>query len=104
MLQRERKPTSPGEILKEHYLKDRRITITEFAEVIGCSRKHLSSIINGAARIEAGIASRIAVVLGTTPQFWLNLQNAVDIYEAKQTIKNWKPVKLFSNEIIQQTS
>lgn len=100
MLQRERKPTAPGEILREHYLEPRGITITEFAEVIGCSRKHLSHIINGTARIEAGLASRIAVVLGTTPQFWLNLQNAVDIYEAKQEIRNWKPVKIFSNEVI----
>jgi len=95
VLQRKRRPTPPGRILKEHYLKPREITITAFAEAVGVSRKHMSRVINGLARLEADLATKIATVLGTTPQFWLNLQNAVDLYDAQERTKDWKPKALY---------
>jgi antitoxin HigA-1 len=98
MLITSRKPTEPGKILKAHYLAPRKITITAFASAIDCSRKHISNIINGSARIEADLATRIASVLGTTPEFWLNLQNAVDVYQARKNNRNWKPAKTFFAE------
>jgi len=90
-----RRPTLPGEILYEHFLKMRKITIVDFSSAIDCSRKHLSNIIHGRARIEAELATRISEALETTPQFWLNLQNAVDLWDAKQKIKDWHPSRIF---------
>lgn len=95
MLQRKRKPTLPGTILKEMYLAERRITTRAFAEALGCSAKHVSHIIHGKARIEAELATKIAKVLCTTPQLWLNLQNAVDIWTAAEKTSGWKPAHIF---------
>lgn len=81
---RKRRPTPPGEILREHYLDPRGLSITAFSAVLDVSRKHLSDVINGHARITPMLAVRLAHALDTTPTFWLNLQNAVDIYEAEQ--------------------
>lgn len=91
MLRPNRCPTLPGEILKEYYMNSRNITVTAMAEAVGYSRQHISRVIHGEARIEADLAVRFARVLNTTPQFWLNLQNAVDLYHAEQEIKGWKP-------------
>src|SRR5438132_11634510 len=83
---RTRRPTLPGEILMELYLAPHNISIAKFAEAVGVSRKHMSAIVNGRASITAETATRIAVVLGTTAQYWLNLQNAVDLYDAEQQL------------------
>jgi addiction module HigA family antidote len=83
---RTRRPTSPGEILVELYLSPHDISIAKFAVAVGISRKHMSAIVNGRASITADTAARMAAVLGTTPQFWLNLQNAVDLYDAQERL------------------
>ena len=83
---RTRRPTFPGEILVELYLAPHDISIAKFAEAVGVSRKHMSAIVNGRASINAETATRMASVLGTTAQYWLNLQNAVDLYDAEQRL------------------
>ena len=95
MLIPKRSPTPPGVILKAHYLDPRGVSIAAFARAVGCSRKHMSGIVHGNARIEAPLATRIARVLDTTPQFWLNLQNAVDLFNAAQEIKHWEPETIY---------
>jgi addiction module HigA family antidote len=74
----------PGEILVELYLAPHKISIAAFAEACGVSRKHMSGIVNGHVSITAEMAARLAVALGTTAQYWLNLQNAVDLYDAEK--------------------
>jgi addiction module HigA family antidote len=95
MLTPERRPTPPGVILKEHYLDPRGVSIAAFARAVGCSRKHMSRIVHGQARIEAPLASRMARVLNTTPDFWLNLQNALDLFGARQEMKDWEPETVY---------
>jgi len=46
----------------------------------------MSAIVNGHAAITAEMAARMAAVLGTTAQYWLNLQNAVDLYDAQERL------------------
>lgn len=84
MLTRRRPPTHPGLILKEHYLVPRNVKIQDFADATGISRKHLSQVINGHAGISADTALKFAEALGTTPQLWINLQVAVDLYNARK--------------------
>lgn len=93
-----RAPTSPGMILRELYLVPRGISVTAFAEAVGCSRKHMSQIIHGKARIEASLAMRMGAVLGTSAELWLNLQNKLDLYRAEQKLKAWKPQRVFTLE------
>ncbi len=95
MLKRMRRPTTPGEILRAHYLLPRGISIVGFAETVGCSRKHMSNIVHGHARIGATMATRMAKLLGTTPELWINLQNAVDLYDAALTLESWRPARSF---------
>ncbi len=95
MFPRKRRPTTPGEILKEHYLTPRNISVSAFARAVGCSRKHMSDIVHGRSRIEAHLAARVARVLDTTARLWLNLQTAVDVYDAEQELKDWEPDRLY---------
>ncbi len=87
---RTRRPSRPGEILVELYLAPHDISISRFAEAVGVSRKHMSAIVNGRASITADTATKMAAVLGTTAQYWLNLQNAVDLFDAHERLSESK--------------
>jgi len=76
----ERPPTSPGEMLLEEFLKPLGLTQTDFADRIGVSYVRLNEIINGRRGITPSTALRLAKALGTTPDFWLNCQMAIDLY------------------------
>lgn len=91
MLKPERRPTSPGEILREHYLKPRSLSVADLARAVDHSYKHISQVVNGKTAIEAKLAWKLATVLGTTPEFWLSLQNAVDLWDAHQLLADWEP-------------
>ncbi len=94
MVKRKRRPTAPGRILVEHYLKPRGLSINRFAQATGLTRKHVSNIVHERASITPETAVRFAAVLDTTAQFWLNLQNAVDLYDARQRLAAWQPPAL----------
>ena len=81
-----RRPSPPGEILSELYLAPHEISIAKFAEACGVTRKHISRIVNGRAAITAEMAARMARALGTTAQYWLNLQNALDLFDAQERL------------------
>ncbi|WP_296988436.1 HigA family addiction module antitoxin [Thalassospira sp. UBA1131] len=97
-IRRNRRPTAPGEILREHYLVPRKILQKDFACDIEISEKHLSRMINGHVRIDASLAARIAKVLGTTTAFWVNLQAAVDAWDGEQAEANWQPQTTYPPE------
>jgi antitoxin HigA-1 len=82
-----RRPTPPGEVLAELYLMPHGLSITRFADAAGVSRKHMSAIVHGRAAITAETATRIAIALDTSAQYWLNLQNAVDLYDANARLR-----------------
>jgi addiction module HigA family antidote len=95
-LRRNRRPMHPGTILREHYLLPRKVSVTSLAAATGLSRKHTSQIINGHKRIEPVTAARLGLVLGTTTRFWLNLQAAVDAWDAEQEVTTWQPTISFN--------
>jgi addiction module HigA family antidote len=69
-----RRPTHPGNIIKEDYLLPLSITIKDMADTLGVSRKTLSKIINERGAITPDMALRLSRAFDTTPDFWLNLQ------------------------------
>lgn len=77
-------PPHPGELLKEDVLPDLGITVTEAAQQLSVTRVTLSRIINGKAGISPDMALRLAAWLGTTPDSWLNMQTAYDLWQAEQ--------------------
>ena len=92
-MERTRKPYLPGEILKELYLDPLSLSITAFAEQINVSRKAVSSLINGHTSVTVDMAMRLSIALNTTPELWLRLQQAVDLWEARQERSRWAKVK-----------
>lgn len=81
-----RKPTSPGEILNEEFLVPMGLTQKELAEHIGCDIKVINRIINERTSVTAEMALKLSSAFKTTPDFWLNAQKAVDIYDASRTL------------------
>lgn len=75
-------PAHPGEVLKEWIPEG--MTVTTAAEQLGVSRVMLSKILNGKAGISAEMALRLSAWLGTTPEVWLEMQSAKDLWEAEQ--------------------
>ncbi len=83
-----RRPTLPGTVLSKHYLEPNKLSVSKFAGTLGISRKHLSDIVNGRVRVTASVAVRLAHALDTSPALWVNLQTAVDIFDAEQAYGN----------------
>lgn len=86
MIPKHRPPTHAGEILLEEFLKPLNLTQAEAAEKMGISTNRLNELIRGKRGVTADTALRLAKLLKTTPEFWLNLQNAYDLYEAKHAM------------------
>lgn len=82
-----RRRTTPGEILNEEYLVPLKLTQKQLADRIGCDIKVINRIVNGQSAVTVPIAIKFAAAFKTTPEFWLNAQQAVDIDEALRGIK-----------------
>lgn len=85
MLPENRISTHPGEILLEEFLKPLGITQVEFARHIGVPVQRVNEIVRGKRGVTPQTAWLFSQALGTTPQFWLNLQNAYDLTRSRPT-------------------
>lgn len=72
-------PISPGEILQEEFLEPMNITAYRLAKAIHIPQSRISDIISGKRGITADTAMRFSMYFGTTPQFWLNIQNQYEL-------------------------
>ena len=79
MIPRRRQPTHPGEILLIEFLRPMNISQMKFAAHIGVPLQRVNQIVRGKRGISPETAWLFAAALGTTPQFWLNLQNNHDL-------------------------
>ena len=69
--------STPGEILSEEFLEP--LNISRLAKAINVSETAIGEIVNGKRRITTSMAYRLAKALGTTPDFWANLQSDYDL-------------------------
>ncbi len=83
-----RKPTHPGEMLREDFLPDYGLTVSSLAKAIGVSRQTINELLRERRRVSPEMALRLARLFGNSPEFWLNAQRAVDLWVAAQTIQN----------------
>jgi addiction module HigA family antidote len=81
-------PISPGYVLRTHILPEIGITQEQLAISMQVSRFSINQIINGRRAVTAEMAVRLGRVTGTTPEFWLNLQRDVDLYQVAQKLSS----------------
>ena len=82
-----RKPTHPGEMLREDFLPDYQLTVTSLAEAIGVSRQSINELLRERRAVSPEMALRLGRLFGNSPEFWLNAQRAVDLWQAEQALK-----------------
>jgi addiction module HigA family antidote len=86
MLKRNLPPVHPGEILREDYINERGLTVTEVAKGLGVARANLSAILNQRAGISPEMAVKLSEAFGNTTQFWVNLQKNYEVWHAERKV------------------
>lgn len=72
-------PVHPGEVLKEEFMIPLRVSANELARIVRVPPNRISTIVNGERGVTADTALRLAKALGTTAEFWLNLQKQYEL-------------------------
>ena len=77
------KPQHPCIYFKKEYLEKKHISIKDAAKKLNVSKKHLSSLCNGKGRLKPKLAFKLAMATNTNPEFWLDMQNKLNIWNIK---------------------
>ena len=93
-----RRSTHPGAVLRQDVLPQLNITQAQFAAHLGVSRLTVSELLHEKRGLSAAIAVRLAKVLRTTPEVWLRMQQAVDLWDAQQDAGRYAKVEPLPKE------
>ena len=93
-LPQNRPPTHPGEVLLEEFLKPYGLTQKELARRLRVSYPRVNDLIHGRRGVTPDTALRLAQYFGTSPEFWLHLQLAYDLYRARSK-GDWREIEPF---------
>ena len=85
--QRKARPTHPGEMLREDFLPDYELTVSSFAKALGVSRQTVNELLRERRAVSPSMALCLSRLFGTSPEFWLNAQRAIDLWDAERSIK-----------------
>jgi addiction module HigA family antidote len=92
------RPTHPGAMLREDFLPDYGLTVSGLAEALGVSRQTMNELLRGRRAVSPAMALRLSRLFGNSPEFWLNAQRAVDLWDAARVIRaqveRIKPLKV----------
>jgi addiction module HigA family antidote len=83
----ERRPIHPGEILREEFVPEYGLSVTALAEAAGVSRQSMNELLRERRALTPEMALRLGKLFGTSPEFWLNLQRNVDLWDAARGLK-----------------
>jgi addiction module HigA family antidote len=86
MIPKNRRPSHPGEILLELYLKPMGMSQLELARRMGVPIQRVNTLINRKRDMSPETAILLSKVLKTTSQFWMNLQMNCDLYDAQKRL------------------
>jgi addiction module HigA family antidote len=75
-------------MLREDFLPDFGLTVTGLAEAVGVSRQSINELLRERRAVSPEMAIRLARYFGNSPEFWLNAQRAVDLWEAAHALKS----------------
>ena len=76
-------PPHPGGIVRRQCLEPLGLSVTEAARGLGVTRQALSELVNEKAGISALMAIRLAKAFGSSPETWLGMQMAYDLWQAR---------------------
>lgn len=77
------RPIHPGEILREDVLDELGLSANAFAKALGVPANRITRILHGKRAVSADTAMRPVRYLGSTPEFWLDLETAYDLRVAE---------------------
>ncbi len=83
-----RRPTHPGEILREDFMPDYGLTVSGLADLLGVSRQTVNELLRERRSLSPEMALRLSALFGSSPEFWLNLQRAVDLWDARTAVND----------------
>ncbi len=93
---RQIKPIHPGEMLREDFMSDFGLTVSQLAAALCVSRQSVNELVRERRAVSPEMALRLSRLFGNSPEFWLNAQRAVDLWNAEQAagsdIKRVKPL------------
>lgn len=98
-IKRQVRPTHPGEMLREDFLPDFKLTVSGLAMSLGVSRQTINELVHERRAVSPEMAIRLARLFGNTPEFWLNAQRSVDLWDANLTmtgVEKITPLRLAS--------
>lgn len=81
------KPVHPGEILRDEFLRPLGISVYALSKAIHVPRSRANDVVLGRRGVSADTAIRLGRYLGTTPEFWVNLQSRYDLDVAKRSLR-----------------
>ena len=76
-------PPHPGEIVRYECLEPLGLTVTRAAQGLGVTRQALSDLVNGKAGVSVEMSLRLSQAFGSTPETWLGMQTAYDLWQAR---------------------
>lgn len=79
-------PPHPGEFISGIYLEPNNISGRELAKALGVAASTLSRVLSGASRVTPEMALRLSKALGRSPESWLAMQDAHDLWLARQRV------------------
>lgn len=79
----QRRPVTVGQMLVTEFLEPMNIEISELADAMGVHRNTLSRIAHDKGTLTVPTAIKLAAALGSTPEFWLNIQHAVELWDVR---------------------
>ena len=83
-----RRPTHPGEMLREDFLPDYGLSVAGLAEAAGVSRQSVNELLRARRAVSPEMSLRLSRLFGNTAEFWMNAQRAVDLWDALQVVKD----------------
>jgi addiction module HigA family antidote len=83
----QRRPIHPGEMLREDFLPEYRLSVAALAEAAGVSRQSVNELLRERRAVSPEMAIRLGRLFGNSPEFWLNAQRSVDLWDAAQRLK-----------------
>ncbi len=77
-------PTHPGEMIREDFMPDYKLSTASLAAALGVSRQTINELLRERRAVTAVMALRLSRLFGNSPDFWLNVQHARDLWESEQ--------------------